>query len=155
MIWEPIKRWLYRGNRPGRVASWLNRGWVALQARGVGPQNLVTLEVVGHRSGRLISLPLMIASIDGERYVASMLGADAAWVRNVKAADGYAVLRHESAEKVRLEEVAVAERSPLLKSYLQQAPGARPHVPVSRDAPVEAFEAIAANFPVFRVRRVS
>ena len=102
MIWEPIKRWLYRGNRPGRVASWLNRGWVALQARGVGPQNLVTLEVVGHRSGRLISLPLMIASIDGERYVASMLGADAAWVRNVKAADGYAVLRHESAEKVRL-----------------------------------------------------
>jgi hypothetical protein len=84
-----------------------------------------------------------------------MLGADAAWVGNVRAAGGRARLRHGRAEEVRLEEVAVEERAPVLKAYLKRAPGARPHIPVSKDAPIEDFEAIAAEFPVFRVRTVS
>ena len=32
--------------------------------------------------------------LNGERYLVSMLGNDAAWVRNLRAADGSAVLRH-------------------------------------------------------------
>jgi hypothetical protein len=35
---------------------------------------------------------------------------------------------------------------------LQRAPGARPHVPVAKDAPIADFEEVAADFPVFRVR---
>jgi hypothetical protein len=38
-----------------------------------------------------------------------------------------------------------------LKAYLQRAPGARPHVPVSKDAPLADFEQIAPAYPVFRV----
>jgi len=38
-----------------------------------------------------------------------------------------------------------------LKAYLQRAPGARPHVPVSKDAPLAEFEQVAMAFPVFRV----
>jgi hypothetical protein len=38
-----------------------------------------------------------------------------------------------------------------LKRYLQRAPGARPHIPVDKQAPLEAFAAIVADFPVFRV----
>jgi hypothetical protein len=34
---------------------------------------------------------------------------------------------------------------------LRRAPGARPHIPVDKDAPLEEFEAIAARIPVFRV----
>jgi hypothetical protein len=34
---------------------------------------------------------------------------------------------------------------------LQRAPGARPHVPVSKDAPLAAFEQIAPAYPVFHV----
>jgi len=34
---------------------------------------------------------------------------------------------------------------------LALAPGARPHVPVDRRAPVEEFEQIAPQIPVFRV----
>jgi hypothetical protein len=151
VIWHQIKRGLYRGNRPGLLARWLNRGWAALHARGIAPGYLVTLEVTGQRSGRTISLPLVMASIEGERYLVSMLGADVPWVRNVKAARGHAVLRHGQTEAVRLEELAVEKRAPVLKAYLQRAPGARPHIPVSKDAPVEAFESIAADFPVFRV----
>lgn len=155
LISHRIKRWLYPGNRPGFLARWLNRGWAALHARGIAPGYLVTLEVAGQRSGRRISLPLVMACVEGERYLVSMLGAGVPWVRNVKSANGCAVLRHGRTEEVVLEEIAVDERAPVLKAYLQRAPGARPHIPVSKDAPVEAFEAIAADFPVFRVRRAT
>ncbi len=152
MAYQRFKRWLYRGNRPHALARALNRGWAALHARGIAPGYLVTLEVTGRRTGRPISFPLVMAAIEGERYLVSMLGTDVAWVRNVKAADGCAVLRHGRVENVRLEELPAHERAPVLKAYLQRAPGARPHIPVRKDAPVEDFEAIAGDFPVFRVR---
>ena len=145
-------RWLYRGQRQNLVARVLNRGVAAVFARGIAPDYLVTLQVTGRRSGRTISLPLAMLVLDGERYLVSNLGADVAWVRNVKAAGGRAVLRHGRTEEVRLEELPIEERPRVLKAYLQCAPGARPHVPVDKDAPVEHFEAIAARFPVFRVR---
>ncbi len=144
-------RWIYRGGHPNALARAINRGWAMLHALGVAPNYLVTLEVTGRRSGRTISFPLVMAVVDGERYLVSMLGADAAWVRNVRAAGGQAVLRHGRTERVRLEEVPVEQRSRVLKAYLQRAPGAQPHVPIDKDAPLEEFEAIAAQFPVFHV----
>jgi hypothetical protein len=80
-----------------------------------------------------------------------MLGAEVDWVRNVKAADGHVTLRHGRREQVRLEEVPVERRAPLLKAYVKRAPGARPHVPVNKDAPLSEFEKVAAQFPVFRI----
>jgi hypothetical protein len=129
----------------------LNRGWATLHARGIAPNYLVTLEVVGRRSGRTISFPLVMAAVEGERYLVSMLGNDVAWVGNVRAAGGHAVLRHGRTERVRLEELAVEKRAPVLRAYLRRAPGARPHIPVDMDAPLEEFEAIADQIPVFRV----
>lgn len=151
MLGGSLKRSLYRGNRPGLVARVLNRGWAFVHALGVAPNWLVTLEVVGRRSGRRITFPLVMAVVDGERYLVSMLGEEVAWVRNVRAAGGRARLRHGRSEEVRLEELPAERRAPVLKAYLQRAPGARPHVPVDKDAPLGAFEAIAAGMPVFRV----
>ena len=89
--------------------------------------------------------------LDGERYLVSMLGRNAEWVRNVRAAAGQAVLRHGRAERVRLEELAIGKRAPVLKAYLSLAPGGRPHIPVDKDAPLGEFEAIAEQIPVFQV----
>jgi hypothetical protein len=146
-----IERWLYRGRRPSALARALNRGWAAVYALGIAPNHLVTLQVVGRRSGRAISFPLVMAVVDGQRYLVSMLGTEVAWVRNLRAAEGHALLRHGRTERVRLEELAVEDRGPILKAYLNRAPGARPHVAVDKDAPLEEFEAIAARIPVFRV----
>jgi deazaflavin-dependent oxidoreductase (nitroreductase family) len=142
---------MYRQGRPNLLARLLNRGWAMVHAAGVSPQRLVTLEVSGRRTGRTISLPLVVADHDGERYLVAMLGADANWVRNVRAADGRAVLRHGRREAVRLLEVAPERRAPILRRYLSLAPGARPHLPVDRDAPIEAFEPVASRIPVFHV----
>ncbi len=66
-----LQRWFYAGGRPNWVARILDRGTAALSARGVGPDHLLTLEVPGRRSGRIVRLPLVVAVVDGEPYLAS------------------------------------------------------------------------------------
>jgi len=107
--------------------------------------------VVGRGSGRLLAVPVVIADWHGRRYLLSMLGERANWVRNVRAANGRAVLRHGGREAVVLEEVPLEKRPPILRRYLALAPGARPHLPVDRRASLEEFEPIAAQVPVFRI----
>ena len=144
-------RWMYRGGRPNALAKILNRGAAILHALGISPNYFVTLEVIGRKSGKPVRFPLAMIVVDGERYLVSMLGEETNWVRNVKAAGGVAILRHGRSEHVRLEELAVDQRAPILKTYLGRAPGARPHIPVSQDAPISEFEKIASEYPVFRV----
>jgi hypothetical protein len=146
-----LAKWYYRGGRPNLVARFLNRGGAAIFALGVAPDYLVTLEVPGRRSGRTISLPLVMVVVAGERYLVSMLGDGVNWVRNVREAGGNVTLRHGRREEVHLEEVAPERRASVLKAYLKRAPGARAHLPVDKDAPLEAFERVSSRFPVFRV----
>jgi len=146
-----LKRWFYRGGRPNRVARTLDRGTAALYARGVAPDYLVTLEVRGRCSGRTVVLPLVMVIVEGGRYLVSMLGQEANWVRNVRAAGGDATLRHGRREEVRLEEVPVGRRAPVLKAYLKRAPNARAHLPIPEGAPVAEFGRLAPLYPVFRV----
>ncbi len=148
-----FRKWMYREGRPNALAKMLNRGWAMLHGLGISPNELVTLDVVGRQSGKMISFPLVMTSVDGQRYLVSMLGAEANWVRNVTAARGKARLRHGICEQVFLEEVEVDKRAPILKAYLQRAPGARAHMPVTPEAPLSEFEKIAAQFPVFRLQR--
>jgi hypothetical protein len=146
-----FKQWLYRGGHPNRLAKILNRGWAVIHSLGIFPNYLVTLEVVGRQSGKVISFPLALTVMNGNRYLVSMLGAEANWVKNVRAAAGRARLRHGKSEEVLLEEIEVSQRAPILKAFLQHAPGARPHMPVDKNAPLSEFEKIASQYPVFRV----
>jgi len=144
-------RWLYRGGRPNRFAKAQNRLSAVAFAAGVMPKRVGTLEVRGRRSGKPISFPVVIADYEGERYLVSMLGREANWVRNLEAAGGRAEFRHGSREAVTLVEVEPAQRAPILRRYLELAPGARPHIPVDRRAPLADFEQVADRYPVFRI----
>jgi hypothetical protein len=148
-----IGRWFYRGGRPNRLARALNRLSV-LQARaGLMPDRVVTLDVPGRTSGRIVSFPLVAVDQDGATYLVAMLGARTNWVRNVAANGGRAVLRRRRGAPVavELQEVDPADRAPILKRFLTLAPGGRPHIPVDRDAPLADFARIAPDHPVFRV----
>ena len=149
-----LKRWLYKGGRPNWIAKLLNDGWAIIHSSGIFPNYLVTLEVVGRQSGKLINFPLAMLVMNGERYLVSMLGEDANWVRNIKAAGGKANLRHGKSEEVILEDVDVPQRAAIIKAHLQIAPGARPHIPVNKDASLSEFEKIASGYPVFKVKGV-
>ncbi len=145
------KQWLYRGQRPSWIAKSLNRVLAIVASRNATSNGLVVLDVIGRKSGRIVSFPLVMVTVDGRRYLASMLGDNAQWVRNIRASGGKAVLRSSGREDVHLEEIPANQRAPILKAYLQIASGARPHVPVDKDAPLAEFEKIAAAFPVFRL----
>lgn len=145
------RRWLYRGERAHQLARLLNRAQARLAARGIGPGRVAALEVVGRRTGRTISFPVVVADFQGGRFLVSMLGDNTNWVRNVRAAGGRAILRHGRREVVRLDEVEPGERAPILRRYLECAPGARSHIAVDCRAPLAQFEPVAPRYPVFRI----
>ena len=148
---EASRRWMYRGQRRNEVAKLLNRVDASVAAAGIGPKRLVRLEVPGRRTGRRLAFPVVIAEYEGQRYLVAMLGKEANWVRNVRAAGGRAVLKHGRRENVVLEEIDPSARAPILRRYLEAAPGARAHFSIDRHAPLEQFEQIAEQYPVFRI----
>jgi hypothetical protein len=145
-----FQRWQYRGGRPGWSARIGNRLGALILATGVGPGGAATLEVRGHKSGRIISFPVVVADYQGERYLVAMLGQKTNWARNLRA-DGHAVLRRGRPEDVSLVEDLSDNRAAILRRYLEVAAGARPFFPVDRHAPLTEFEGIVDLYPVFRV----
>ncbi|MEV4346492.1 nitroreductase family deazaflavin-dependent oxidoreductase [Actinoplanes sp. NPDC049596] len=155
LIASPLKRWMYRGGRPHGLARLLNRlSAIQFGAGFLVPRTWVTLEVPGRRTGRTVACPVVVTRYGRREYLVSMLGNDANWVANARAAGGKAILRHGRRQRIQLSEVAVDQRPPILRRYLAKAPGARPHIPVDRHSPVAAFVPIAADYPVFLVTRL-
>ena len=80
-----------------------------------------------------------------------MLGDGSEWVQNVRAAGGKAFVKRGHRQPVTLVEIPSKDRAPILKAWCQVATSGRKHLPVAYDAPVSAFEAIAADYPAFRI----
>ena len=137
--------------RPMKLTQVMNRFVSWLASLGVTSSDTVTLEVKGRRSGRVRSNPVTWVEHEGERYLVSPRG-EAEWVRNVRAAEGEAVIRHRGRQRVRLEEVPAEERASIIKSYLAKtARATRQHFGIDPKAELGEFEAIAARHPVFRI----
>ncbi len=153
--WTLPRTWyralFYYGGKPNPFTRRLNSAQARLSALGVLPSLVAALETRGRRSGKVYLTQLVVARIGTERYLVSMLGENVDWVRNVRASAGAAVLRHGTSEKVKLDDVPVPERAPILKAYVQQAPGGRPHFDLGIDAPLGEFEKVAARYPVFHI----
>ena len=103
------------------------------------------------RSGRLRPHVLVAARHEGQHYLVSMLGEGSNWVQDVRVTRGAAFIKSRRLRPVMLTEIARDQRAPILKAWCQVATSGRRHLPVSYDAPVSAFEAIAADYPVFRI----
>ena len=142
---------LYRGWRPTRIGRWVNRfmGWWS--GLGLPPGIQATLEVRGRASGRSRANPVVIATVEGKRYLVSMLGQQSDWVKNVEAADGDAVLHQGGRRHIQLALVPAEERAPVLREYVRIAWSGRRHFPLPVDAPLSEFGVIAERYPVYRI----
>jgi deazaflavin-dependent oxidoreductase (nitroreductase family) len=147
-------RLCYRDWRPTRLGRRVNRvqGWLA--GIGLPPSYQVVLEVRGRSSGRSRANPVVIATVDGQRYLVSMLGRRSDWVKNVDAAHGDAVLRHGRRQHVHLVPVPPEQRAPVLREYVRIAPSGRQHFPLPVGAPLSEFAAVAEHYPVYRIEPV-
>ena len=138
-------------HRPAKLTQWMNRAFSWLAGLGVTPSDTVTVEVQGRRSGQTRANVVTSVDVDGARYLVSPRG-NSEWVRNVRAAGGEAAIRRRGRRRVRLVEVPVEQRAPIIKAYLGKTWRAtQQHIEVDRRAPVEEFARIADRHPVFRI----
>jgi hypothetical protein len=145
---------LYRGGRPNDRAKAIQARFMRIARLGIVPIAGV-LEVVGRRTGTVSRLPLAVAWYGGHRYLVAMLGPSTNWVRNVEASGGRAVWEQGTRRHVTLVPVPVEQRAPILRRYLLTAWSARPHLAVRWNAPLADFEAVADQYPVYRISRAA
>jgi len=137
-------------------ADWFNRRIAPrITALGITPRS-VTLEVRGRRSGRPIRLSISPATCGGQRYLVSLAG-ERGWVRNARAAGGDAVIIHGERKLVRLAEVPVEERAPILLAWVSERAFSRSPQRAARlyfdlESPTLAdMERLAPGYPVFAI----
>ena len=80
-------------------------------SHGVGPRQVVVLEVPGRRSGKIRRNALVKTSHNGDDYLVALAG-ESEWVCNGRAADGHVVIGRRQRRAAHLEEVPPAERPP-------------------------------------------
>ncbi|UJW34629.1 nitroreductase family deazaflavin-dependent oxidoreductase [Saccharothrix sp. AJ9571] len=131
----------------------INRVVKALQGSGLRLGDVHVLTVVGRKSGRPRSTPVTPYEVDGERYLlGGYPGAD--WVRNARVAGEGTLAHGRRKRRVRLIEVPVADRGPMLRAFPEKVPNGVDMMvkagAVTEGSP-EEFEAKADRFAVFRV----
>ncbi|MFI7115354.1 nitroreductase/quinone reductase family protein [Amycolatopsis sp. NPDC049868] len=149
-----------RYRRAPRLYQWLQPLGLWLTGHGLSPAYAVVLEVPGRRSSVIHRTTLVRVALDGEHYLVSLAG-ESQWVRNVRAAGGRAVLGRRVRRAVKLEEIPVAERPPVIRAYLDRTrrPGrswgrkdeARHYFGVSAEPSPAELTAVAVRYPVFRI----
>ncbi len=145
-------------------AAWyrrVNNGLgVLLTSLGLAPRDAVTLEVRGRRSGKRRRTPILRTPYQGEDYLVALAG-ESEWVRNVRAAEGHAVIRRRGDHRVRLVELPPEERPLVISEYLQRgversgskaaAKQASYYFAMNPDSSPEEIREVADYYPVFRM----
>jgi deazaflavin-dependent oxidoreductase (nitroreductase family) len=126
---------------------WIVRLNVAMLRRGLRIGSQYLLSVRGRKSGEMRRTPISIATIEGSRYIVAAF-SEAAWVKNVRAAGTGTIGRGRSLEQVRLVELPVEERGPVLRGFLRQVRGGARFF---GSADPEVVVAAADHYPVFRL----
>lgn len=142
--------WFYRAGRATALGRAFSQFWAAWASLGLPPRRQLGLEVEGRRTGHPHRIAVVIAKHDGQEYLVSMVG-EREWVKNVRAAGGDAYLVSRRRRRVRLQEVSIDRRAPIIKEYLRVAPGGRPHIGLGPAASIAECERAAPNYPVFRI----
>jgi hypothetical protein len=140
-----------------RPPAWLklaNKLNVPMLRRGFGPAAQQLLSVPGRKTGLLRTNPVATVEVDGNRYlVAGWESSD--WVKNVRFAGSGFLGRGKHPEKVRLTEVPVAERPPILRAFARHVRGGRAFLSVAANASDEDLEMASPNHPIFRIENHS
>jgi hypothetical protein len=141
----------------GRLPWWLkpaNRVIMVLNRLGVVIGTQYVLSVPGRRTGKLRSTPVSLLTVDGRRYIVTGMATD--WVKNARAAGWGLLIRGRTKERVRLVELPVEERVPVLREFPRQVPHGVAYFERLLGLPNDpaAFAAAAPRCPVFRIDRL-
>jgi hypothetical protein len=137
--------------RPNAALRLINKLTTSLLVRlGIGPANAYAALVRGQRSGTSYRTPVRVLAHDGGRYLVAVFG-ETPTVRNLRAAGRTTLIRGRSSEQVRLTEVPVADRVPMIRGYIEMSPRLASSVGVTASSPDAAVAAVAPDHTVFRI----
>jgi deazaflavin-dependent oxidoreductase (nitroreductase family) len=140
----------------------------ALIRAGVRIGTFAVLTVRGRRTGRPVSVPLVVFPHGDYQHLVASYGV-VNWVRNLRAADGRAELRRgDHTDRICAIELPAEEAGPVLRTSLRTGPPGiprlivrifrrffvLPYLGVDMDSTDDEFVSAAQNHPVFRLRSV-
>lgn len=114
-----------------------------------GMGNVHLLNVPGRTSGALRSTPVTPLTYAGQRWLVAGF-AESDWVKNIRASSWGILTKGKSSERVEVVEVAIEKRAAILQAYVPTLYDSAAF-PLGPDAPLEAFAAIAGNYPIFQI----
>lgn len=150
MTTDPATRYLAptKGDQIfNRLAGWLTR-------HGVSISGSRELRIVGRKSGQVRTNVVNLLVLDGERYLVAPRGTTE-WVRNLRAAGQGELKVGRKVEAFTFEELADADKPPILREYLAKWAWevGRFFEGIDASSTDEELLAIAPGFPVFRLKR--
>lgn len=144
----------------------VSNAWMRIVIRaGLPAWTFRVLTVPGRRTGRAIETPLAVFEQDNRRYLVASYGT-VNWVRNLRAAQGKAVLRHgKHIETVTAVELPTDQAARVFRASLVSGPPrvpkpivalyrrffVLPYLDVDTDSPPHKFLDNARTHPVFQI----
>src|SRR5215813_10480892 len=137
--------------KPSAVDRFFNRAFGFLVKIGLGLPHNFLLEVRGRKSGRVYSTPVNVLERNGKRYLVAPRGYTQ-WVRNMIAIGAAVLVKGTRRERVSLKMIADDDRPEILKAYLDRYKlTVQRYFPIRAGAPLEAFQPLAPQYPVFEI----
>lgn len=137
--------------QPTATERLFNRLFGFLVGLGLGFKHNYLLQVRGRKSGKVYSTPIDLLELNGKRYLVAPRGRTQ-WVRNAEAAGEVMLKRGSYEQNFRVFPIVDGDKAPLLKAYLEKFKAeVQRYFPLAAGSDVEAFEGIAADYPVFEL----
>jgi deazaflavin-dependent oxidoreductase (nitroreductase family) len=145
----PMTRYLEPGWFTRNV---FNRSVRRLTRMGVSVYGSRELRVRGRKSGEWRTTPVNLMTLDGRRYLVSPRGTTQ-WVRNLRAAGTGELRLGRKVEAFAATEVADADKTPVLRHYLQAWSWevGQFFEGIDKNSSDDQLARVAADFPVFTV----
>ncbi|MGA5465500.1 nitroreductase/quinone reductase family protein [Mycobacterium sp. NPDC050041] len=137
-----------RYDPPDRVARTVNQVFRWLAEGGVSIAGTRALRVRGRKSGQLRTVVINLLTVGDRDYVVSPRG-NTQWARNARAAGEVETGPRWRRRRLRVVEVADADKAPLLERWYWEVKG---HVAgLTPDSTAEQVRAAAPSIPVFEL----
>lgn len=128
----------------------VNRIIMWLLKLGLMPHPYYLLTVIGRKSGKPHSVPVVNIKADGKRWLVAPYG-DVDWVKNARAAGMVALSRGKHSQNFALQELSPGQAAPVLKTYLEKFPITQSYFESHPNSSLNAFESDARSRPVFEL----
>jgi deazaflavin-dependent oxidoreductase (nitroreductase family) len=138
-------------NQPTAADRFFNRAFGFLVKIGLSLPHNYLLEVRGRKSGRIYSTPVNLLEMNGKRYLVAPRGYTQ-WVRNIEASGEASLVKRGRRQVFRFQAVDDHAKPEILKAYLDRFKlTVQRYFPIPAGSPVEAFQPLAARYPVFEI----